>query len=113
MRLGITQCRHIFLRFTGKVLHRLVFHRLDLLSRLFASGSLTIDKNTKSEKKKCNTLYLKKGVLAAKGTKTFELTSTTLWYYVLYNNNIDARALIGQSAMVYCADKPMEKSRVY
>ena len=29
----------------------------------------------------------------------------------LYNNQITARALIGQSAMVYCASKPMEKSR--
>ena len=37
------------------------------------------------------------------------------WFYVykfLYNNQINARALIGQSAMVYCAGKPMEKSRV-
>ena len=31
----------------------------------------------------------------------------------LYNNQINARALIGQSAMVYCASKPMEKSRVF
>ena len=31
----------------------------------------------------------------------------------LYNNKINARALIGQSAMVYCAGKPMEKSRVF
>ena len=28
-----------------------------------------------------------------------------------YNNQINVRALIGQSAMVYCAGKPMEKSR--
>ena len=27
---------------------------------------------------------------------------------LLYNNQINARALIGQSAMVYCAGKPME-----
>ena len=33
-------------------------------------------------------------------------------YHFLYNNQINARALIGQSAMVYCAGKPMEKSRV-
>ena len=32
--------------------------------------------------------------------------------FFLYNNQINARALIGQSAMVYCAGKPMEKSRV-
>ena len=33
-------------------------------------------------------------------------------YFYLYNNKINARVLIGQSAMVYCAGKPMEKSRV-
>ena len=32
----------------------------------------------------------------------------------LYNHNqINARALIGQSAMGYCAGKPMGKSRVF
>ena len=30
----------------------------------------------------------------------------------LYNNQINARALIGQSAVGYCAGKPREKSRV-
>ena len=34
-------------------------------------------------------------------------------YYLLYNNQINARALIGQSAVVYCASKPTEKSRVF
>ena len=34
-------------------------------------------------------------------------------YMHLYNNKINARVLIGQSAMVYCAGKPMEKSRVF
>jgi len=34
------------------------------------------------------------------------------YYIYLYNNQINARALIGQSAMVYCASKPMENSRV-
>ena len=34
-------------------------------------------------------------------------------YNYLYNNKINARVLIGQSAMVYCAGKPMEKSRVF
>ena len=33
-------------------------------------------------------------------------------YNHLYNNQINACALIGQSAMVYCASKPTEKSRV-
>ena len=33
-------------------------------------------------------------------------------YQFLYNNQINARALIGQSAVVYCAGKPTEKSRV-
>ena len=36
-----------------------------------------------------------------------------LVYISLYNNQINARALIGQSAMVYCAGKPTEKSRVF
>ena len=31
----------------------------------------------------------------------------------LYNYKLNARALIGQSAMVYCDGKPMEKSRVF
>ena len=31
----------------------------------------------------------------------------------LYNNQINARALIGQSAVGYCASKPMEKSHVF
>ena len=33
-------------------------------------------------------------------------------YEVLYNKRINARALIGQTAMGYCAGKPTEKSRV-
>ena len=32
---------------------------------------------------------------------------------MLYNNQINARSLIGQLAMVYCAGKHMEKSRVF
>ena len=36
-----------------------------------------------------------------------------MFYTLLYNNKINARVLIGQSAMVYCAGKPMEKSRVF
>ena len=34
-------------------------------------------------------------------------------YFVLYNNQINARALIGQSAVGYCAGKPTEKSHVF
>ena len=34
-------------------------------------------------------------------------------YIYLYNNKINVRVLIGQSAMVYCAGKPMEKSRAF
>ena len=37
---------------------------------------------------------------------------TMLFDVILYNNQINARARIGQSAMVSCADKLMEKSRV-
>ena len=31
----------------------------------------------------------------------------------LYNNHINVRALIGQSAVDYCAGKPTEKSRIF
>ena len=31
-----------------------------------------------------------------------------MFYQSLYNNKINARALIGQSAVGYCAGKPME-----
>jgi len=34
-------------------------------------------------------------------------------YFYLYNSQMKARALIGQSAMVYCASKLMEISRVF
>ena len=34
-------------------------------------------------------------------------------YGSLYNNQINTRGLIGQSAVVYCAGKLMEKSRVF
>ena len=34
-------------------------------------------------------------------------------YDKLYNNQINARTLIGQSAMVYCASKLMEKLRIF
>ena len=32
---------------------------------------------------------------------------------ILYNNHINARALIGQSTMVYCASKTHGKLRVF
>ena len=41
------------------------------------------------------------------------LQPIAIGYYILYNNQINARALIGQSAVVYCAGKPAEKSRVF
>ena len=34
-------------------------------------------------------------------------------YLLLYNNDINARALIGQSAVGYCYYKPTKKSRVF
>ena len=36
-----------------------------------------------------------------------------MFYTLLYNNQTNARAVIGQSAMGYCAGKPTEKSRVF
>ena len=41
------------------------------------------------------------------------LLSFSFHWEDLYNNQIYARALIGQSAMGYCAGKPMGKSRVF
>ena len=39
---------------------------------------------------------------------------TITWFIAyLYNNQINAHALIGQSAVGYCAGKPTEKSRVF
>ena len=52
-------------------------------------------------------------------SETSESTTNVIWtealstidYTILYNNQINARALIGQSNLVYqCAGKPMEKS---
>ena len=43
--------------------------------------------------------------------KILFLTSALANKAELCNNQIDARALIGQSAMVYCPSKPMGKSR--
>ena len=40
-------------------------------------------------------------------------TKTLVFIQFLYNNQINARALIGQSAVGYCAGKPAEKSRVF
>ena len=34
-------------------------------------------------------------------------------YHMLYNNQINARTLIGQSAVGYCTGKPTETSRVF
>ena len=46
---------------------------------------------------------------------TYPLLSlaSSIVYYILYNSQINVHALIGQSAMGYCAGKPMEKSRVF
>ena len=33
-------------------------------------------------------------------------------YTLLYNNQINVRAVIGQSGLGYCAGKPTEESRV-
>ena len=41
------------------------------------------------------------------------LPTSQVVYQLLYNNQINVRALIGQSAVGYCAGKPTEKSRVF
>ena len=40
----------------------------------------------------------------------FEVSTVDIVYTCLYNNQINARALIGQSAMGCCAGKPVENS---
>ena len=42
-----------------------------------------------------------------------DLSLSLMRYAFLYNNQINARFLIGQSAISYCAGKPTEKSRVF
>ena len=45
---------------------------------------------------------------------SFSLFFCTIYkYFHVYNNEINARALTGQSAMGYCAGKPMEKALVF
>ena len=61
----------------------------------------------KTDQQKTNVCLLKSPRLS------FELAMAYIDYYMLYNNQINARALIGQSAVVYCAGKPTEKSRVF
>ena len=41
------------------------------------------------------------------------LPTSRVVYQLLYNNQINARALIDQSAVGYCAGKPTEKPRVF
>ena len=45
--------------------------------------------------------------------ETGKITFICIVYPLLYNNQINARALIGQSAVGYCYYKPTEKSRVF
>ena len=53
--------------------------------------------------------------ISSKETFFFLLFNTFLCFYIslyyisLYNNQINAHTLIGQSAMGYCSGKPMEK----
>ena len=42
-----------------------------------------------------------------------QLEACCVYYSSLYNNQINVRALIGQSAVGYCAGKPTEKSRAF
>ena len=43
---------------------------------------------------------------------SFAIFASVNCYEMLYNNQSNVRALIGQSAVVYCAGKPTEKSRI-
>ena len=49
-----------------------------------------------------------------KNKKTLMMFSVFVLSYIkLYNNQVNARALIGQSLVGYCAGEPTEKSRVF
>ena len=43
----------------------------------------------------------------------FNYPSSTENDHLLYNNQINAHTLIGQSAVGYCAGKPTEKSHIF
>ena len=49
----------------------------------------------------------------ARTTRHVNKGYVSMFYVALYNNQINARALIGQSAVGYCAGKPTEKSCVF
>ena len=53
------------------------------------------------------------GLIKSESYKSTGVSFHSRDYFSLYNNKINARVLIGQSAIVYCAGKPMEKSRVF
>ena len=66
----------------------------------------------------CNTnyMYIKRQTTDVffkfRGIKSWS-SSFKISYVVLYNNQINARALIGLSDIVYCASKPVENSGVF
>ena len=61
--------------------------------------------------------YDTNGVELANNFCQFQLhkgqTKNIRFYIIAYNNQFNVPALIGQSAMGYCAGKPTEKSRVF
>ena len=68
---------------------------------------LAFDKiKTNNEK---DTVYLYSMLVKSKGNRG-KKNKITIY---LYNNQINAHALIGQSAMVYYAGIPMQKSRLF
>ena len=91
----------------------MIFFLLEALSsRLVIKGVISLsnfrDKNTAHIRNSPCCRIWKPNFLHVKFTWTKNRV-----YHSLYNNQINARALIGQSAVVYCASKPMEKSRVF
>ena len=82
---------------------------LAFLSRdIICSSKLTVFLELRSRK---TILFLVQIMSADKYPCIFSRQMEAIVY--LYNNQINARALIGPSGMGYCAGKPMEKSRVF
>ena len=76
------------------------------------SVDVRLKKNGNKQFFKLNSRYDVKKI-AGSDSKCSSTDLLTVGYFLLYNNKINARVLIGQSAMLYCAGKPMEKLRVF
>ena len=105
-------CCTSYIRRSGSADCFVMFHVVRmLLTNFFGTKLLGSTSSVKNLLRLSSYITLRNRERIISCTHRFKKFRITL-YSILYNNQINARALIGQSAMVYCADKPMEKSRV-